>query len=57
MISREVAASNAEAARLEEALSQARSAAKAHGVGVKARLQALQIAYAFVALFLHWMCV
>lgn len=45
MVQREVLASNAEAERLEEALAQARSAAKAHGVGVKARLQALQIAY------------
>ncbi|KIP04758.1 hypothetical protein PHLGIDRAFT_120415 [Phlebiopsis gigantea 11061_1 CR5-6] len=45
IIQREVLASNAEAERLDEALSQARSAAKAHGVGVKARLQALQIAY------------
>lgn len=52
MIQREVLASNAEAERLDEALSQARSAAKAHGVGVKARLQALQIAYALCCLVL-----
>ncbi|GJE86872.1 HEC/Ndc80p family-domain-containing protein [Phanerochaete sordida] len=45
MVQREALASNAEAERLEEALAQARAAAKAHGVGVKARLQALQIAY------------
>ena len=48
MIQKEVLASNSEAERLEEALAQARSAAKAHGVGVKARLQALEIAYAYL---------
>ena len=42
---REALAHNAEVERLEEALAQARSQAKANGVGVKARLQALQIAY------------
>ncbi|THH14706.1 hypothetical protein EW146_g5652 [Bondarzewia mesenterica] len=36
---------NAEAARLERELAQARTAALAHGVGVKSRLQGLQIAY------------
>lgn len=37
--------SNAEASRLERDLAAARTAAMANGVGVKSRLQALQIAY------------
>ncbi|THG98588.1 hypothetical protein EW026_g3622 [Hermanssonia centrifuga] len=42
---REALAGNAEAARLERDLAQARTAAMTNGVGVKSRLQALQIAY------------
>ncbi|PCH38332.1 hypothetical protein WOLCODRAFT_88019 [Wolfiporia cocos MD-104 SS10] len=41
----EAQVSNNEAARLERDLAQARTAAMANGVGVKSRLQALQIAY------------
>ncbi|KAI0933915.1 hypothetical protein AcV5_005931 [Taiwanofungus camphoratus] len=41
----EALVSNAEAARLERDLAQARTAAMANGVGVKSRLQAIQIAY------------
>ncbi|CCM02890.1 uncharacterized protein FIBRA_05004 [Fibroporia radiculosa] len=41
----EALVSNAEASRLERDLAQARTAAMANGVGVKSRLQALQIAY------------
>ncbi|EMD38609.1 hypothetical protein CERSUDRAFT_135519 [Gelatoporia subvermispora B] len=41
----EALVSNAEASRLERELAQARTAAMANGVGVKSRLQALQIAY------------
>ncbi|OBZ75594.1 putative kinetochore protein NDC80 [Grifola frondosa] len=41
----EALVSNAEAARLERDLAQARTAAMANGVGVKSRLQALQIAH------------
>ncbi|TFY81964.1 hypothetical protein EWM64_g2047 [Hericium alpestre] len=41
----EALVSNAEATRLERDLAQARTAALANGVGVKSRLQALQIAY------------
>lgn len=40
----EVAVSNARAAELERTTSQARTAAMANGVGVKSRLQAMQIA-------------
>ena len=42
---RETATSSAEAARLEKELAQARAAAMSHGVGVKTRLQANQIAF------------
>jgi len=41
----EALVSNAEAARLERDLAQARTAAMANGVGVKSRLQSLQIAH------------
>ncbi|KAI0374672.1 hypothetical protein BV20DRAFT_986408 [Pilatotrama ljubarskyi] len=41
----EALVSNAEASRLERDLAAARTAAMANGVGVKSRLQALQIAY------------
>ncbi|EIM90401.1 uncharacterized protein STEHIDRAFT_75157 [Stereum hirsutum FP-91666 SS1] len=41
----EALVSNAEATRLERDLAQARTAALANGVGVKSRLQSLQIAY------------
>ena len=40
---------NAEASRLERDLAAARTAAMANGVGVKSRLQALQIAYVFLS--------
>jgi hypothetical protein len=43
-VQRESAVSAAEVDRLEAALAQARSAAMTHGVGVKTRLHALQIA-------------
>lgn len=41
----EALVSNAEASRLERDLAAARTAAMANGVGVKSRLQTLQIAY------------
>ncbi|GBE82486.1 predicted protein [Sparassis crispa] len=41
----EALVSNAEASRLERDLAQARTSAMANGVGVKSRMQALQIAY------------
>lgn len=44
--------SNAEASRLERDLAAARTAAMANGVGVKSRLQTLQIAYVHPS-FLH----
>ncbi|KAL7283222.1 hypothetical protein ACG7TL_002649 [Trametes sanguinea] len=44
-VQQEALVSNAEASRLERDLAAARTAAMANGVGVKSRLQALQIAY------------